>query len=173
MSDVVSEALVEAIIEIPAGSQNKYEVDKKRGVLRLDRVLYSPVHYPTDYGFVDETLEEDGDPIDILVLVSNPTVPGCIVDTRIIGVLVMSDDKGVDNKLLGVAQRDPRYAQVKDLSDVPSHRLLEIEHFFRTYKELEGKQTVIEGWFGLKVALEKLRAARELYRRTRAAHAGG
>jgi inorganic pyrophosphatase len=170
VSDAVSEALVEAIIEIPAGSQNKYEVDKKRGLLRLDRVLYSPVHYPTDYGFVDETLEEDGDPIDILVLVSNPTVPGCIVDTRIIGVLVMSDDKGVDNTLLGVAQKDPRYAQVADLSGVPPHRLLEIEHFFRTYKELEGKRTVIEGWFGLDVALEKLRAARELYRRTRSAH---
>jgi len=167
----VSEALVEAIIEIPAGSQNKYEVDRKRGLLRLDRVLYSPVHYPTDYGFVDETLEEDGDPIDILVLVSNPTVPGCIIDTRLIGVLVMSDDKGVDNKLLGVAQRDPRYAQVTDLSGVPPHRLLEIEHFFRTYKELEGKQTVIEGWFGLDVALEKLRVARELYRQSKSERA--
>ena len=167
----MSEALVEAIIEIPAGSQNKYEVDRKRGLLRLDRVLYSPVHYPTDYGFVDETLEEDGDPIDILVLVSNPTVPGCIIDTRLIGVLVMSDDKGVDNKLLGVAQRDPRYAQVTDLSGVPPHRLLEIEHFFRTYKELEGKQTVIEGWFGLDVALEKLRVARELYRQSKSERA--
>lgn len=155
--------IVEAIVEIPAGSQNKYEFDKERGLLRLDRVLYSPVHYPTDYGYIEETLEDDGDPIDILVLVTNPTIPGCIIDTRLIGVLVMADDKGVDNKLLGVAANDPRWAEVSDLSDVPKHRLREIEHFFKTYKDLEGKETVIKGWFGLDVALEKLEEARKNY----------
>lgn len=161
----MSEVIVESIIEIPAGSQNKYEFDKERGLLRLDRVLYSPVHYPTDYGYIENTLEEDGDPIDILVLVTNPTVPGCIVDTRLIGVLVMADDKGIDNKLLGVAARDPRWAQVRSLADVPAHRLREIEHFFKTYKDLEGKKTEIVGWFGQKVALEKLNAARANYQR--------
>lgn len=161
--------IVEAIVEIPAGSQNKYEFDKERGLLRLDRVLYSPVHYPTDYGYIEGTLEDDGDPIDILVLVTNPTVPGCIIDTRLIGVLVMADDKGVDNKLLGVAAKDPRWAEVQDLSDVPSHRLREIEHFFRTYKDLEGKETVIQGWFGLDVAIQKLEEARRNYRPARPA----
>lgn len=158
----MSELIVEALIEIPAGSQNKYEFDKEKGVLRLDRVLYSPVHYPTDYGFVEETLEEDGDPIDILVLVTNPTVPGCIIDCRVIGVLEMADDKGVDNKLLAVPVKDPRFAQMKDLSDVPPHSLREIEHFFRTYKDLEEKQTDIRGWKGAAeaaVVLERARAA--------------
>ena len=161
---------MEAMIEIPAGSQNKYEFDKERGLLRLDRVLYSPVHYPADYGYIEGTLEQDGDPIDILVLVTNPTVPGCIVDTRLIGVLVMADDKGVDSKLLGVAANDPRWAQVHNLDDVPPHRLREIEHFFRTYKDLEGKETVIKGWFGLDVALEKLRAAEANYALASRAH---
>lgn len=164
----MSQVDVEAIVEIPAGSQNKYEFDKERGVLRLDRVLYSPVHYPADYGYIEGTLEEDGDPIDILILVSTPTVPGCIVDARLIGVLEMADDKGVDNKLLGVASRDPRYAHVTDLSGVPPHRLREIEHFFKTYKDLEGKQTIIKGWFGVDAAAEKLRAAQENYARTSA-----
>jgi inorganic pyrophosphatase len=160
----LSEVIVESIIEIPAGSQNKYEFDKEKGLLRLDRVLYSPVHYPTDYGYIENTLEEDGDPIDILVLVTNPTIPGCIIDTRLIGVLVMADDKGIDNKLLGVAAKDPRWAQVRGLEDIPPHRLREIEHFFKTYKDLEGKQTEIQGWFGLEIALEKLNAARANYR---------
>lgn len=164
----MSHGEVEAIVEIPAGSQNKYELDKERGLLRLDRVLYSPVHYPADYGYIEGTLEEDGDPIDILILVSNPTLPGCIVDARLIGVLEMADDKGVDNKLLGVASRDPRYAHVTDLDGVPPHRLREIEHFFKTYKDLEGKQTVINGWFGREAALARLRAAQENYARASA-----
>lgn len=167
----MSEVIVEAIIEIPAGSQNKYEFDKEKGVLRLDRVLYSPVHYPTDYGYIDQTLEEDGDPIDILVLVTNPTVPGCLVDTRVIGVLSMADDKGVDNKLLGVAAKDPRWAHVQDLSDIPAHRLREIEHFFKTYKDLEGKKTDIQGWFGTEVAKQKLDAARANYKPVSNTHA--
>jgi inorganic pyrophosphatase len=158
----LSELIVEALIEIPAGSQNKYEFDKEKGVLRLDRVLFSPVHYPTDYGYIDETLEEDGDPIDILVMVTNPTVPGCLIDCRVVGVLAMADDKGVDNKLLGVPVKDPRFNQVKDLGDVPPHVLREIEHFFKTYKDLEGKTTEIQGWKDAEEAgriLERARAA--------------
>ncbi len=156
--------VVEAFIEIPAGSQNKYEWDKEKGRLRLDRVLYSPVHYPTDYGFIDNTLEEDGDPIDILVLVTHPTVPGCLVDARVVGVLSMVDDKGVDNKLLSVPVRDPRFDGVHDLKDVPAHVLREIEHFFRTYKDLEGKLTVMHGWKGTEEALIILERARAAYR---------
>ncbi len=160
----VPDLVVEALIEIPAGSQNKYEFDKERGVIRLDRVLYSPVHYPTDYGYVDHTLEEDGDPIDVLVLVTNPTVPGCIIDCRIIGVLSMADDKGVDNKLLGVPIKDPRFDQVRDLADVSPHVLREIEHFFRTYKQLENKHTVIRGWQGSAEAAAVFARAKAAYR---------
>lgn len=159
----MSELIVEALIEIPAGSQNKYEFDKEKGVLRLDRVLFSPVHYPTDYGYIDETLEEDGDPIDILVMVTNPTVPGCVIDCRVVGVLAMADDKGVDNKLLGVPIKDPRFDQVKDLADVPPHVLREIEHFFKTYKDLEGKTTEIQGWKGAAEAGQILDRARAAY----------
>ncbi|MGE5673064.1 MAG: inorganic diphosphatase [Mycobacterium leprae] len=156
----MDELIVEALIEIPAGSQNKYEYDKEKHIVRLDRVLYSPVHYPTDYGYVPETLEEDGDPIDVLVLVTNPTFPGCVIDARIVGVLAMVDDKGVDNKLLAVPVKDPRFNQVRELEDVPAHRLREIEHFFKTYKDLEGKATVIMGWKGTKEAAELLAKAR-------------
>lgn len=162
-SQKLGELIVEAFIEIPAGSQNKYEFDKEKGVLRLDRVLYSPVHYPTDYGYIPETLEDDGDPIDILVLITNPTVPGCIIDTRVVGVLSMKDDKGVDNKLLGVPLGDPRFVHVKDLSDVPPHVLREIEHFFQTYKDLENKSVTIQGWYGVEEAERVLEAARRAY----------
>lgn len=162
----MDEWIVEAFVEIPAGSKNKYEYDRKRGVLRLDRVLYSPVHYPADYGYVDGTLEEDGDPIDILVLVTHPTVPGCVIDCRVVGALSMADDKGVDNKLLGVPIRDPRFADIRDLNHLPQHLLREIEHFFRTYKDLEGKQTVVQGW---RSAVE----ARVIYERARAAFLAG
>lgn len=159
----VSNLVVEALIEIPMGSQNKYEFDKRMGLLRLDRVLYSPVHYPSDYGYIEETLEDDGDPIDILVLVTNPTVPGCVIDTRVVGVLSMRDDKGIDNKLLGVPVRDPRFEQVQDLKDIPGHLLREIEHFFKTYKDLEGKETVIQGWSGADGAAAALALAREAH----------
>lgn len=155
--------IVEAFIEIPAGSQNKYEWDKEKGMLRLDRVLYSPIHYPTDYGFVPDTLEDDGDAIDVMVLVTHPTVPGCIIDTRLIGVLTMADDKGVDNKLLGVPITDPRFVTVTDLRDVPPHILREIEHFFKTYKDLEGKSVDIQGWRDAAAAAEILAHAKAAY----------
>lgn len=161
---VAEPLIVEALIEIPAGSQNKYEFDKERGVIRLDRVLYSPVHYPTDYGYVPETLEEDGDPLDIMVLVTFPTLPGCLIDSRVVGVLEMTDDKGVDMKLLGVPIRDPRWHHVQDLKDVPPHVLREIEHFFKTYKDLEGKTTEVQGWKGVEAASAVVTRARAAYR---------
>lgn len=158
--------VVEAFVEIPAGSQNKYEFDKERGVLRLDRVLYSPVHYPTDYGYIPETLEDDGDPLDIMVLVTNPTLPGCVIDSRVVGMLEMEDDKGIDMKILAVPVKDPRFAHVHDLEDVAPHIRREIEYFFQTYKDLEGKKTVIGGWKNAAAALERVEGARVKHQQT-------
>jgi inorganic pyrophosphatase len=140
------ELIVDAFVEIPTGSQNKYEFDKEKGVFRLDRVLFSPMHYPTEYGYLEGTLAEDGDPLDILVLTSFPTFPGCVISSRVIGVLVMSDDKGQDEKLLSVPTDDPRFTNVHHLEDISPHILDEIAHFFQVYKDLEKKETHIEGW---------------------------
>jgi len=137
---------VEAVIEIPAGARNKYEYDPEHGVFRLDRVLYSSVHYPTDYGFVPGTLAEDGDHLDILVIVEEPTFPGCHVLARPIGVLNMVDVNGEDQKILAVAIGDPRYAEVMDIDDLSPHWLSEIENFFGTYKTLEDVPTDVQGW---------------------------
>lgn len=140
--------IVEALIEIPTGSQNKYEFDPEIGKFKLDRVLYSPMHYPTEYGYLENTLALDGDPLDILVYTTFPTFPGCVIDARVIGVLNMSDDKGRDEKLLAVPVHDPRFNHVNNLKDLPEHVLKEIVHFFRVYKDLENKETMIEGWEG-------------------------
>lgn len=142
----MSNLVVEAFIEIPTGSQNKYEYDKDRGVFMLDRVLYSPMHYPTEYGYLENTLALDGDPLDILVLTTFPTFPGCVIESRVVGVLVMSDDKGPDEKLLAVPKNDPRFNHIQSLNDVPEHIRKEIAHFFQVYKDLENKKTIIEGW---------------------------
>lgn len=138
--------VVDAFIEIPRGSQNKYEYDEELGAYRLDRVLYSPMHYPADYGLLKNTLALDGDPLDILVLTTIPTFPGCVIASRVIGVLLMSDDKGQDEKLLAVPVDDPRWDEVKSLDDLPTHTLNEIEHFFKVYKDLENKETKIDRW---------------------------
>lgn len=138
--------VVDAFIEITTGSQNKYEYDKETKTFKLDRVLYSPMHYPAEYGYLDNTLAEDNDPLDIMVLTSFPTFPGCVIESRVIGVLVMSDDKGQDEKLLAVPVNDPRFNEIMDLNDLPKHTTKEIEHFFEVYKDLENKQTSIEGW---------------------------
>ena len=144
-----SNATVLAFIEIPRGSRNKYEYDEATGAFRLDRVLYSSVHYPTDYGFIPDTLAEDGDHLDILVLVQEPTFPGCLIDARPIGGLDMADEKGSDFKVLAVPVGDPRYAHVSTLEDLGEHWLREIETFFATYKLLEPKQTEVLGWHGI------------------------
>lgn len=136
----------QALIEVPRGSQNKYEFDKGQGIVKLDRVLFSPMFYPCDYGFFLETLGGDGDPLDVLVMVTNPLFPGVAVDVRPIGVLVMSDDKGQDEKILAVAKDDPRMKHINDLNDVPEHVRNEIAFFFEHYKILENKETKIDGW---------------------------
>jgi inorganic pyrophosphatase len=137
---------VPVVVEIPKGSRNKYEFDHDTGRIRLDRMLFSPVHYPTDYGFVPGTLAEDGDPLDALVLLGEPTFPGCLIETRVVGMLRMADDKGPDEKLLVVPLSDPQWNHIHALGEVPPHLLVEIEHFFSVYKELEDKTVVVHGW---------------------------
>jgi inorganic pyrophosphatase len=137
---------VTAVIEIPSGSRNKYELDKESGLFRLDRVLYSAVHYPADYGFIPRTLAEDNDPADILVLLNEPTFPGCQIDARPIGVLRMTDRGEPDDKILAVPSNDPFYEEYFDIADIPQHYLREVEHFFHIYKDLEGKRVQTIGW---------------------------
>jgi inorganic pyrophosphatase len=137
---------VTAYIEIPAKSRNKYELCKDTGLLRLDRVLYSAVHYPGDYGFIPRTLHEDNDPIDILVRIQEPTFPGCQIDARPIGVLKMLDKGEPDDKILAVPCHDPLHQEYFDIADLPTHYLKEVEHFFSIYKDLEGKRVEILGW---------------------------
>ena len=138
--------VINVLIEIPAGSKNKYEYDKDLQAFALDRVLYSSVQYPYDYGFIPNTLADDGDPLDGMVLIDQPTFPGCIIAARPIGMLEMIDGGDRDEKILCVPAKDPRYSQVKSLQDVAPHRLEEIAEFFRTYKNLEKKVTEIRGW---------------------------
>ncbi|RJX21448.1 MAG: inorganic diphosphatase [Desulforudis sp.] len=138
--------IVEAVIEIPRGSSNKYEYDRHTGDFRLDRVLYSPIHYPTDYGFIPHTLTDDGDELDIMVMISKSTFPGCRVRARVLGALEMTDEKGKDIKVLAAAVSDPRMNRYRDISDVGRHTLKEIEYFFAVYKDLEEKKTIVNGW---------------------------
>jgi inorganic pyrophosphatase len=138
--------IVNVLIEIPGGSKNKYEYDKELQAFALDRVLYSSVKYPYDYGFIPNTLAEDGDPLDGMVLIDEPTFPGCVIAARPIGFLEMIDGGDRDEKILCVPVKDPRYAQVNSLKDIANHRLEEIAEFFRSYKNLEKKVTQILGW---------------------------
>lgn len=142
----MNELIVKALIEIPAGSKNKYEVDKKSHRITLDRPLYSAVYYPAEYGYIEDTLANDGDPIDILTLATFPTFPGCIVESRVIGMLEMVDDGEEDVKLIAVSAADPRYEDIKKLDDLPAHTLKEIKHFFDTYKLLQNKKVETGEW---------------------------
>ena len=143
-----------AIVEIPKGSTNKYEYDPELDIMRLDRVLYSPLYYPFDYGFIPQTKYLDGDPIDALVLVSHPTFPGCVVEVKAIGVLRMQDEKGPDEKILCVATRDPRYSFRKSINDLQEHTQKELIHFFEVYKTLEEKSVEVVGWDEVAVAIQ-------------------
>jgi inorganic pyrophosphatase len=144
---------LEVVVEIPKGSRNKYEMDHETHRIRLDRVLHSSVHYPTDYGFIPETLAEDGDPLDALVVVEEGTFPGCSVPARPIGLLHMADEHGTDIKVLCVAATDPRFDPIQNLEDLAPHWLREIEVFFETYKQLEDlKEVSVGGWEGAEAA---------------------
>lgn len=160
--------IVEVVIEIPKGCRNKYEFDKERRVFKLDRMLFSSMHYPSDYGFIPETLAEDGDPLDVLVLLGEPTFPGCLIDAKPVGLFMMRDEKGLDHKILCVPVHDPQWNHIGRLSEVPPHLLLEIGHFFDVYKELEKKKTAVEGWEDAPVALRVIAEARERFRRAKA-----
>ncbi|WP_448532942.1 inorganic diphosphatase [Parathermosynechococcus lividus] len=138
--------VINVLVEIAGGSRNKYEFDKDMNAFALDRVLYSAVNYPYDYGFIPNTLADDGDPLDGLVMMDEPTFPGCVIAARPIGMLEMIDSGDRDEKILCVPAADPRYAEVKSLKDVAPHRLEEIAEFFRTYKNLQKKITEILGW---------------------------
>ncbi|MGK7890067.1 MAG: inorganic diphosphatase [Leptolyngbyaceae cyanobacterium] len=141
--------IINVLIEIPGGSKNKYEFDKDLGAFALDRVLYASVQYPYDYGFIPNTLADDGDPLDGMVIMDQPTFPGCVIAARPLGMLEMIDGGDRDEKILCVPAKDPRYTEVKTLQDLAPHRLDEIAEFFRTYKNLEKKVTEIGDWKGL------------------------
>jgi inorganic pyrophosphatase len=135
-----------AVIEIPKDGTNKFEYDKELHVFKLDRNLHSPVHYPGDYGFIPSTLSDDGDPLDVLVLVPGPSFPGCVQEVRPIGLLEMLDQGVLDEKVLAVGKNNPRYTNVWNYTDIYPHMLREITHFFSIYKDLEGKRVEIKGW---------------------------
>lgn len=138
--------IINAVIEIPKGSSNKYEYDKELNVFRLDRTLYSPVHYPGAYGFIPQTHAEDGDPLDVVVIVEHPTFTSCLIEVRPLGVLIMRDDMGLDHKILAVPVSDPRMREVHGLQHLASHYLAEVDYFFNIYKDLEGKKSDTYGW---------------------------
>lgn len=159
------EAEVLVVIEIPKGSRNKYEYEAKSGRFYLDRMLFSAVHYPGDYGFIPETLAEDGDPLDALVLLGEPTFTGCLIRCRVIGLFHMWDEKGPDHKILCVPINDPQWNWIKRLKDVPGHLLEEIKHFFQVYKELEKKKTKVGDWEEVEKALDIVEDAKRRYER--------
>ena len=151
------------VVEIPRGSRNKFEVDKQSGLFRLDRVLYSAVHYPGDYGFFPQSYAKDHDPLDALVMVTVPTFVGCGIDVRPIGLFRMMDRDETDEKVLCVPIRDPLYDEYRSIADVPSHFLREVEHFFKVYKDLEGGRVHTLGWEDAGAAKDAIRDALQHY----------
>lgn len=160
-----SPEVVNVIIEIPKDSQVKYELDKKTGLLKLDRVLYSSVHYPGDYGFVPQTLWEDGDPLDIIVLTGRPVYPLTLAKVRVIGVLRMVDNGEKDDKIIGVYDKDPRFEEFQNLEDIPKHTIFELKHFFETYKELQGKECQVPEILGKEHAFKDVEKGIKLYKK--------
>jgi inorganic pyrophosphatase len=167
VDDAIVENAFPVVIEIPKGSKNKYELDKETGLLRLDRVLYSAVYYPADYGFIPRTFCDDGDPLDALVLGQEPVYPLTIVEARAIGVMRMRDEKGIDDKILAVSVRDPAFSDYSHKNQLPAHVLREVRRFFEDYKKLEQKEVVVEDMLGPDEALQIIREALELYRKLR------
>jgi inorganic pyrophosphatase len=158
----MSEYELICIVEIPKGSRNKYEYDPKLGAIKLDRFISASVVYPTDYGYVPETLAPDGDPLDVLVCVSEPTFPGCIVEAKAIGLFQMSDEKGPDDHVVCVPVDDPGWNYFEDVDDLPGQLRAEIGHFFTVYKDLDpDRHSEVKGWAGREAALEAIEKARQ------------
>jgi len=157
-------SVVNTIVEIPKGRRSKFELDKKTGLIMLDRYLYSASHYPGDYGFIPQTLAEDGDPLDILVMVNEPTFSGCLIETRVVGLFRMRDRGQNDFKVLGVPHADPLFAHLTKLEDVPPHFLREVEHFFSTYKQLEGIKIETIGWAPASEGMSEVHSCVERFR---------
>jgi inorganic pyrophosphatase len=151
------------VVEIPRGSRNKYEFDPELGAIKLDRFLFSSVVYPTDYGFIPDTLAEDGDPLDAMVTVSEPTFPGCVIPVKPIALFKMRDDKGIDDKVLCVPLQDPAWNTFETLDDLPDQLRAEIAHFFSIYKDLEQKLVTVDGWYQREDAIKVIEEARERY----------
>lgn len=162
----LSEFTIDVLVEIPKGSRNKYEYDYEKKMIRYDRMIFSSMHYPSDYGFVPETLAEDGDALDALVLVSEPTFPGCLIETHPIGLFRMRDEKGPDAKLICVPISDPVWSKITSLDEMNPHLLKEIEHFFQVYKDLEKKKVGIEGWENKEAAYKAIVSSRERYKQS-------
>ena len=160
--------IVDALIEIPLGSKNKYELDKTTGRIRLDRVLYAAMIYPAEYGIIENTLAPDGDPLDILVICSDPTFPGCVVPARVLGYLSMVDGGKLDYKLIAVVDCDPRYDSVQELTDLAPFVLKEISNFFANYKVLQGVAVEVGAYYGREAAVEIIARCAESYRQTQA-----
>ena len=158
-------SIVYMVVEIPKKSRNKYEYDVDGGFVKLDRVLFSPLHYPGDYGFIPQTLHPDGDPLDILVITNEPTYSGCVIEARPLGLFRLTDKGEQDDKVLAVPNTDPGFSGYRTLKDVPSHFLDEMAHFFKVYKDLESVSVKIQGWKGLKAAHKEIEKAVKLYRR--------
>lgn len=155
---------VYVVVEIPKGSRNKYEYDEHLGIFKLNRVLYSPLHYPADYGLVPQTIYDDGDPLDALVMVSEPTFAGCVIEARPLGLFRLLDRGVPDDKVLAVPATDPLFADYLDLDDLPRHFLAEVAHFFRVYKDLEGVGVEPLGWEPAAVAREQIMRAAQRFR---------
>jgi inorganic pyrophosphatase len=157
--------VVYAVVEIPRGHRNKYEYSKTLGVIQLSRVLFSPMHYPGDYGFIPQTCGDDGDPLDVLVMTTEPTFPGCVIEARPIGVFHMLDNKEADDKILAVPAADPLFGDYDSIADVPRHFLAEVSHFFETYKELEGIRVEALGWEDAAAARAVIERASQSYKK--------
>jgi len=155
---------VYCIVEIPKGSRNKYEYSKKAGVIKLDRVLYSSMHYPSDYGLIPQTYAEDGDPLDILVMVNEPTFAGCVIEARPIAIFHMLDRGDPDDKVLAVPSTDPLFSDYHDIGDIPKHFLQEVAHFFETYKQLQGIPVEPKGWEDAAAAYDVIGQAIKRYK---------
>jgi inorganic pyrophosphatase len=156
--------IINVIIEIPKGSKNKYEIDKETGLITLDRAMHSAQDYPFDYGFMPQSHWEDGDPLDIVVLTTYALAPGILVKVRPVGVMNMIDDGDSDAKIIAVPEKDPRWDDVKDLKDINKHTLKEIEHFFKTYKQIQNKDVQIDGFGDKEKAIEAINTSLELYK---------